>query len=165
MSSLPPPPSRIRIYFHTPVTADDAHASSSQPSISHGSSSESSIRKGKRKKLEDDDDGDTEDGRGPPPPPPQHSGFDHESSAGQSTSHDFEGADTANGRDSASLSVAETGSEGDWLMAAIGEDEPEGGDGEHHHSQEMDDADAEGEPDDYDGKCSSNRQRSCNVWT
>ena len=148
-SSLPPPPSRIRIYFHTPVTADDAHALSLQPSISHGSL-ESSIRKGKRKKLEDDDDGDNEDGRGPPPPPPQHSGYDHELHT--SASHDFDGADAAVGRDSVSLSVTETGSEGDWLTAAIGEDEPEGDDGEHHHGQDMGDTDAEGEPDDYDGK-------------
>ncbi|KIP09860.1 hypothetical protein PHLGIDRAFT_126004 [Phlebiopsis gigantea 11061_1 CR5-6] len=148
-SSLPPPPSRIRIYFHTPVTADDAHALSSQPSISHGSSSESSTRKGKRKKLEDDDDGDTEDGRGPPPPPPQRSGYDHESHA--STSHDCDNADAATGRGSVSLSVVETGSEGDWLLAAIGEDEHEGGDGDHHHGQDIGDTDAEGEPDDYDG--------------
>ena len=147
--SLPPPPSRIRIYFHTPVTADDAHALSSQPSLSHGSASESSVRKGKRKKLEDDD-GDIEDGRGPPPPPPQHSGFDHED-ASASVSHDFEESDTGAGRDNVSLSVAETASEGDWLMAAIGEDETEGGDGDHH-SHEIGDIDAEGEPDDYDGK-------------
>ena len=30
-SSFPSLPSRIRIYFHTPVTADNAHALSSQP--------------------------------------------------------------------------------------------------------------------------------------
>ena len=147
-SVLPPPPSRIRIYFHTPVTADDAHAVSTQASFSHGASSESSVRKGKRKKLEDDD-GDIEDGRGPPPPPPQHSGFDHEESnagAGPDT-------DSVVGRSSVAPSVAETASEGDWLLAAIGEEETEGGDGEHHsHGAEADDMDAEGEPDDYDGK-------------
>ena len=37
-------------------------------------------------------------------------------------------------------------------MAAIGKDEPEGEDGEHHHGQDMGDTNAEGEPDDYDGK-------------
>jgi 20S proteasome subunit alpha 6 len=147
---LPPPPSRIRIYFHTPVTADDAHALS-QSSFSHGPSSESSVRKGKRKKLEDDD-GDIEDGRGPPPPPPQHSGIDHEES-NASTGPDFEGTDSAVGRSSIAPSVAETASEGDWLMAAIGEEETEEGDGEHHqHVPDTDDLDAEGEPDDYDGK-------------
>ncbi|EKM59603.1 uncharacterized protein PHACADRAFT_181595 [Phanerochaete carnosa HHB-10118-sp] len=145
-SALPPPPSRIRIYFHTPVTADDAHAVSTQPSFSHGSASESSVRKGKRKKLEDDD-GDIEDGRGPPPPPPQHSGFDHEDSS-VGAGPDFEALDSTVGRDSAAPSVAETTSEGDWLMAAIGEDE--GADGEQAHP-ETEDVDAEGEPDDYDG--------------
>lgn len=150
-SVLPPPPSRIRIYFHTPVTADDAHAVSTQPSFSHGPSSESSVRKGKRKKLEDDD-GDIEDGRGPPPPPPQHSGFDHEES-NNATGPDYEGTESVVGRSSVAPSVAETTSEADWLMAAIGEEETEGGDGEHHpHGPETDDMDAEGEPDDYDGK-------------
>ena len=88
-----------------------------------GSYLEWAIPEYKMEQLEDDDDGDTEDGRGPPPPPPQHSGYDHELHA--SASHDFDGADAAVGRDSVSLSVTETGSEGDWLTAAIGEDEPE----------------------------------------
>lgn len=53
------PPSRIRIYFHTPVTPDDSHPIplSTIPSDS---------RKGKRKKLEDDD---AEDGARERPPP------------------------------------------------------------------------------------------------
>ncbi|KAF4602354.1 hypothetical protein EYR40_005559 [Pleurotus pulmonarius] len=104
------PPSRIRIYFHTPVTPDD-----SKP-IPHNSSSYSvasdSGRKGKRKKLEDDD-GDIEEGRAPPPPPQMASGAgdDHSSVAA-----------------SVAPSVAETSSEADWLMAAIAEGE---GEGEH----------------------------------
>ncbi|KAH9921476.1 uncharacterized protein BXZ73DRAFT_91760 [Epithele typhae] len=71
-------------------------------------------RKGKRKKLEDDD-GDYEDGRGAPPPPPGMDGSD------------YDGA----GRDSVAPSVAETASDGDWLMAAIGEEEGEGGENLH----------------------------------
>lgn len=136
---LPPPPSRVRIYFHTPVSADDSslissNASFAQPSIS---------RKGKRKKLEDDDDGDDEDGRGPPPPPPHSSDVGHEPDVGS-----MDGTETAFGRDSVAPSVAETASEGDWLMAAIGGEEPEGGDGmDHENGDEYHDpdADAEGE--------------------
>ncbi|KAI0829389.1 hypothetical protein BC628DRAFT_1408843 [Trametes gibbosa] len=88
---LGPPPSRVRIYFHTPVSPDDAH-----PISSHSSGYNSNARKGKRKKLEDED-GDYEEGRGAPPPPPHGSGM---------------------GRDSLAPS-------GDWLMAAIGEEEVE----------------------------------------
>jgi len=104
-----PPPSRIRIYFHTPVTADDSrpipHASSSSYSQSVAPSDS---RKGKRKKLEDDD-GDMEDGRGPPPPPQM----------GNSMSDDRSSVAA-----SAAPSVADTvASEGDWLMAAVVEDE------------------------------------------
>lgn len=146
-SALPPPPSRIRIYFHTPVTADDAHAVPTQSSFSHGPSSDSSVRKGKRKKLEDDD-GDLEDGRGAPPPPPQHSGYDNED-PNVSVGTEFEAPESTVGRSSAAPSVAETASEGDWLMAAIGEDD--GQDGEQAHAPETEDMDAEGEPDDYDG--------------
>ncbi|KAF9534962.1 hypothetical protein CPB83DRAFT_866259 [Crepidotus variabilis] len=97
----PPPPSRIRIYFHTPVTADD-----SKP-IPHNASYgdvPADSRKGKRKKIEDDD-GDLDEIR-PPPPPPQ----------------------MADDRASAAGSVApsvETASEADWLMAAIVEGEEE----------------------------------------
>ncbi|KAF8897226.1 hypothetical protein BD779DRAFT_360018 [Infundibulicybe gibba] len=103
-----PPPSRIRIYFHTPVTADD-----SRP-IPHNSSSTFSFgltpsdsRKGKRKKLEDDD-GDIEEGRAPPPPPQMASGM---------------GDDRSSVAASVAPSVAETASEADWLMAAIVEGE------------------------------------------
>ncbi|KAI0921931.1 hypothetical protein AcW1_004221 [Taiwanofungus camphoratus] len=148
---LPPPPSRIRIYFHTPVTADDAQPIASQ-SYSIGSSSASNMRKGKRKKLEDDD-GDLEDGRGPPPPPPQSSGI--------ATEHDgasMDGTETAAGRDSVAPSVAETASEGDWLMAAIGGDEGEGEEGNSMHVSDVDqfhDADAEGE---YEGNAFDDMQ-------
>ncbi|KAA1466011.1 hypothetical protein DENSPDRAFT_862187 [Dentipellis sp. KUC8613] len=128
LSDMPapsPPPSRIRIYFHTPVTPDDSHP------IPHGtgsfnlaSSSDAGTRKGKRKKLEDDD-GDIEERRAPPPPP----GGQHERAMS------VEGVD----RDSVAPSVAETTSEGDWLMAAIGEDEGDEADGEGDlHVSEVD---------------------------
>ncbi|KAF8639978.1 hypothetical protein AX17_001224 [Amanita inopinata Kibby_2008] len=107
-SSSTPPPSRMRIYFHTPVTADD-----SRP-IPHSSyfplgATPSDSRKGKRKKLEDDD-GDLEEEGRVPPPPPQMSVSDDRSSVAAS----------------AAPSLAETASEADWLMAAIeGEEEAE----------------------------------------
>ncbi|KAJ3560027.1 hypothetical protein NP233_g11101 [Leucocoprinus birnbaumii] len=113
-----PPPSRMRIYFHTPVTPDDSrpipHSSNyyGEPSVS----SPSDVRKGKRKKLEDDD-GDIEEGRAAPPPPPQmgSNGF----GAGNSIS----AASTAdNDRSSVPASVAPSE---DWLMAAIVEGEEE----------------------------------------
>lgn len=112
-----PPPSRMRIYFHTPVTADD-----SRP-IPHSSNfygetsvSSSDVRKGKRKKLEDDD-GDIEEGRVAPPPPPQMgSGFVNSGT----TAND----DRSSVAGSVAPSVPETGSE-DWLMAAIVEGEEE----------------------------------------
>lgn len=103
-SDIASPPSRIRIYFHTPVTADD-----SRP-IPHNSAYgdiPSDSRKGKRKKLEDDD-GDLEERRAPPPPPQM-------------------GGTINDDQLSVTASVAETASEGDWLMAAIVEGE-EGGD-------------------------------------
>ncbi|KAG2051299.1 hypothetical protein BDR06DRAFT_959078 [Suillus hirtellus] len=102
-----PPPSRIRIYFHTPVSPDDSHP------IPHNASyiAPPDMRKGKRKKLEDDD-GDAEEGRERPPPP-------RSSQVDDNTSVDLDGV----GRGSAAPSVAETASEGDWLMAAIAEDE------------------------------------------
>ncbi|KAL4241362.1 hypothetical protein ABKN59_000121 [Abortiporus biennis] len=119
VSAVPPPPSRIRIYFHTPVTADDSHPITPQSSFTLGQSVEPVTRKGKRKKLEDDD-GDIEEGRGPPPPPPGMS------------SADVDGNESLQGRDSVAPSVAETASEGDWLMAAIGDDDVEdSGDGDH----------------------------------
>lgn len=106
-STATPPPSRIRIYFHTPVSPDDSHP------IPHNSSytAPPDTRKGKRKKLEDDD-GDAEEGRERPPPP-------RSSQMDDSVSVDMDGV----GRGSTAPSVAETASEGDWLMAAIAEDE------------------------------------------
>lgn len=104
-SGSQPPPSRIRIYFHTPVTADD-----SRP-IPHNSSYgdvPTDTRKGKRKKLEDDE-GDMEERRVPPPPQMG------------SVVNDDRLSVTA----SAAPSVAETTSEADWLMAAIVEGEEE----------------------------------------
>ncbi|KAL0949860.1 hypothetical protein HGRIS_009893 [Hohenbuehelia grisea] len=113
-----PPPSRMRIYFHTPVTADDSHPIPYNSASFTFGNGVSDSRKGKRKKLEDDD-GDLEEGRAPPPPPQMGSGDDRSSVAG-----------------SVAPSVAETASEGDWLMAAIAEE----GDGDTQP-----DLDAEGE--------------------
>lgn len=116
-----PPPSRMRIYFHTPVTPDDARPIPHTSSY-YGDSSTSDIRKGKRKKLEDDD-GDIEQGRAAPPPPPQigTNGFGNSNSADATPSTD-------NDRSSVPASIApslpETLSE-DWLMAAIVEGEEE----------------------------------------
>jgi 20S proteasome subunit alpha 6 len=121
-NAVPPPPSRIRIYFHTPVTADD-----SRP-ISHNSSYgevPSDTRKGKRKKS-DDDDGDLEERRVPPPPQRGGAMNDDRSSVGASVDP----------------SVAETTSEADWLMAAIvdGEQETESTD-VHDLGDDDDDSD------------------------
>ena len=111
--AIPPPPSRMRIYFNSPVTPDDSRPIPSGASFSIVGSDEAGSRRGKRKKSEDDD-GDLEEGRAPPPPPGG-------SRPERSMSIDrFERASTAA---SAEPSVAETASEGDWLMAAIGEDE------------------------------------------
>lgn len=118
-NSSSPPPSRIRIYFHTPVTADDSHPipHNSLPSFSL-TVAPSDSRKGKRKKLEDDD-GDLEEGRGRPPPPQMASGMSDDRSSVAA---------------SVAPSIAETASEADWLMAAIvageGELDPEGDDNE-----------------------------------
>ena len=116
---IPPPPSRMRIYFNSPVTPDDSCLMPSGTSFSSiAGSDEPGSRRGKRKKSEDDD-GDPEEGRAPPPPPGG-------SRPERSMSIDrFERASTAA---SAEPSVAETASEGDWLMAAIGEDEGDGED-------------------------------------
>lgn len=109
------PPSRIRIYFHTPASADDSHP------IPHNYSSTLRVapmdsRKGKRKKLEDDD-ADAEEGRERPPVP-------HSSQMSDAASNELDGT----GRASVDPSVAETASEGDWLMAAIAEDDAEAAD-------------------------------------
>jgi 20S proteasome subunit alpha 6 len=103
-----PPPSRMRIYFHTPATADDSRPIPHSSSFSLGVTPSDS-RKGKRKKLEEDD-ADLEEEARVPPPPPQMTMSDDRSSVAPS----------------AAPSVAETASEADWLMAAIeGEEEAE----------------------------------------
>lgn len=112
-----PPPSRMRIYFHTPVTPDDSrpipHSSNYYGDVS---ASSSDVRKGKRKKLEDDD-GDIEEGRAAPPPPPQMgNGF----GSGGINAND----DRSSAAASIAPSVPETLGE-DWLMAAITEGEEE----------------------------------------
>lgn len=96
-----PPPSRIRIYFHTPVTADDARPIPHNSSSFSFSATPSDSRKGKRKKLADDD-GDLEEER-TRPPPPQMTGINDDRSSVASVAP----------------SAAETVSEADWLMAAI----------------------------------------------
>ncbi|KAG1715975.1 hypothetical protein ID866_1199 [Astraeus odoratus] len=105
-----PPPSRIRIYFHTPVSPDDSHPIPLNPSLSLGAAPMDS-RKGKRKKLEDDD-ADAEEGRERLPLP-------RSSQMSDTASNEMDGM----GRASVAPSVAETASEGDWLMAAIAEDD------------------------------------------
>ncbi|KAI5124782.1 hypothetical protein M0805_005416 [Coniferiporia weirii] len=108
---------RVRIYFHTPPSADDARPILPTPSFSD-------LRKGKRKKLDDDDGDADEEIRAPPPPPvPDRS----ESADGDpslvSTAVE---QDTGVGRGSVAPSVAETVSDADWLMAAIAEGEADG---------------------------------------
>jgi 20S proteasome subunit alpha 6 len=127
--TLSSPPSRVRIYFHTPVSLDDSHPMSHTFSFSAGIGTvPSDSRKGKRKKSEDDD-GDLEEGRTRPPPPQMS---DEQSSA--TPSGDVEGT----GRASADPSVAESASEGDWLMNAIAEDDA-GGDTDNQFDAEGDD--------------------------
>jgi 20S proteasome subunit alpha 6 len=109
------PPSRIRIYFHTPVTAEDAapipHASTLP--IDASSVSLMSTRRGKRKRADDeDDDGDLDGSHHPEP-----------SADGDAMSVTGGASLDGTGRGSVAPSVAETVSEGDWLMAAIGDDE------------------------------------------
>lgn len=114
-----PPPSRMRIYFHTPVTPDDARPIPHSSNY-YGDSSTSDVRKGKRKKLEDDD-GDIEQGRAAPPPPPQMdtNGFGNADNAASVTDNDRSSVPA-----SLAPSLPDTLSE-DWLMAAIVEGEEE----------------------------------------
>jgi 20S proteasome subunit alpha 6 len=111
-AAIAPPPSRIRIYFHTPVSMDDSQPMAHTSSLSIAQTPSDS-RKGKRKKLEDDD-GDIEEGRGRRPPPQMGSSINDDRSS-VAASVDMDGMERE--------SVAETASENDWLMAAIvGED-------------------------------------------
>ncbi|EJD01269.1 uncharacterized protein FOMMEDRAFT_158400 [Fomitiporia mediterranea MF3/22] len=104
---------RMRIYFHTPPSADDARPILPTPSVSD-------LRKGKRKKV-DDDEGDIEDGIRAPPPPPRPRGHESEDSHANETEQTAESGEHDKNieRESVAPSVAETGSEADWLMAAI----------------------------------------------
>jgi len=102
------PPSRLRIYFHTPVTPDDSHPMAPSLSVIPSNS-----RKGKRKKAEDDD-GEIENDRARPPPP----GLNDD-------------------RSSVAASATETGSEGDWLMAAIVQDRKENADTDSQPTEEQ----------------------------
>lgn len=117
------PPSRIRIYFHTPVSPDDSHPIPHNSSLPPGATPMDS-RKGKRKKLEDDDV-DAEEGRERPPLP-------RGSQMSDSASNEIDGT----GRASAAPSVAETASDGDWLMAAIAEAEADVTDVDAHGDDE-----------------------------
>lgn len=112
---------RMRIYFHTPHTADDARPI--MPTTGY-----SDVRKGKRKKLDDDDADAEEEGRGPRPRPvtAESESRDGDSSITKPVPAEL---DAAAGRISAEPSVAETASE-DWLMAAIGGDDDEDEDGD-----------------------------------
>lgn len=118
---------RMRIYFHTPPSADDARPIAQTSSVSD-------VRKGKRKKV-DDDEGDLEDGMRPPPHPPLSNGHESTDRNPIDALHPPEPAehDSSLERGSVAPSVAETASE-DWLMAAIADG----------------DADAEGEMDIYE---------------
>lgn len=108
-------PARMRIYFHTPPSADDSRPIISTPSVSD-------MRKGKRKKL-DDDDGDAGDEIRAPPPPPVPGGTETTDGSTTVTGDDQDGN---TGRGSADPSVEGTASEADWLMAAIAEGDGDG---------------------------------------
>ena len=128
---------RMRIYFHTPPSADDSRPIIPSPSVSD-------TRKGKRKKL-DDDDGDAGDEIRAPPPPPVPSGKE---SVDGSTGFTGDDQDGNIGRGSDAPSVEETPSEADWLMAAIAE-----GDGEmESEACEQTQIDTDVEVNDQDGK-------------
>ena len=125
-SVVPAPPSRMRIYFHTPVTPDDSNPHSLNASTSFSIPTDSNSRKGKRKKSEDDD-GDLEDsGRGKRPAPSQMAG------SSDTASVDMDVA----GRGSVAPSMAGTSESGDWLMAHIAQDDRED---EGNHEGEVDD--------------------------
>lgn len=111
---------RMRIYFHTPPSADDAHPITS-------TSSQSDSRKGKRKKLDDDEEDAEDEHRAPPPPPNagRDESVDGESTLAPSATPAME-FDTSTGRGSVAPSVAETASEADWLMAAITDGDADG---------------------------------------
>lgn len=112
--AIPSPPSRIRIYFHTPVTPKDSlpipHASAVPVDLSALSVSQGSPRKGKRKRVDDEEDDVAENRTSLP-------SAAHQDDAVSVTTH----PDQDGFRGSAAPSIGESTSEGDWLMAAIGE--------------------------------------------
>ena len=116
---VPSPPSRVRIYFHTPVTPKDSmpipHASAVPVDLSALATSQGSPRKGKRKRADDEEDDDAEIRA-------SHPSAAHQHDAVSVTAH----PDQDGFRASAAPSVGESTSEGDWLMAAIGEGSNEG---------------------------------------
>ena len=115
---VPSPPSRVRIYFHTPVTPKDSmpipHASAVPLGLSALAIPQGSPRKGKRKRRDDEEDDDAENRT-------SHTSAAHQDDAVSVTHPDQDGF-----RGSVAPSVGESTSEGDWLMAAIGEGSSEG---------------------------------------
>ena len=117
-SAVPSPPSRVRIYFHTPVTPKDSmpipHASAVPVDLSALAASQGSSRKGKRKRTDDeDDDAETRT---------THTSAAHQDDAVSVTAH----PDQDGFRGSVAPSVVESTGESDWLKAAIGEGSNEG---------------------------------------
>ena len=116
---VPSPPSRVRIYFHTPVTPKDSmpipHASAVPVDLSTLAASQGSPRKGKRKRVDDEED-DVAGNR------TSHPSAAHQDDAVSVTAH----PDQDGFRDSVAPSIGESTSEGDWLMAAIGEGSNDG---------------------------------------
>ena len=117
--TVPSPPSRVRIYFHTPVTPKDSmpipHASAVPVDLSALATSQGSPRKGKRKRVDDEED-DVAENRAP------HPSAAHQDDAVSVTTH----PDQDGFRGSSAPSIGESTSEGDWLMAAIGEGSNDG---------------------------------------
>jgi len=117
--AIPSPPSRVRIYFHTPVTPKDSmpipHASVVPVDLSALAVSQGSPRKGKRKRVEDEEDHVAENRT-------SHLSAAHQDDAVSVATHPDQGGF----RDSAAPSIGESTSEGDWLMAAIGEGSNDG---------------------------------------
>jgi 20S proteasome subunit alpha 6 len=117
--AVPSPPSRVRIYFHTPVTPKDSmpipHASAVPVDLSALATSQGSPRKGKRKRTDDEEDDDAENRT-------THTSAAHQDDAVSVTTH----PDQDGFRGSVAPSIGESTSEGDWLMAAIGEGSNEG---------------------------------------
>ena len=113
------PPSRVRIYFHTPVTPKDSmpipHASAVPVDLATLAASQGSPRKGKRKRVDDEEDGVAGNRT-------SHPSAAHQDDAVSVTAH----PDQDGFRDSAAPSIGESTSEGDWLMAAIGEGSNDG---------------------------------------